>query len=130
MRGAQSDEVYRTVLRTPASLVMGLGRRVYLGAPVATPLEPRHRLGTTKYNPARTWTAENSLGIGGAYMSSYGNGGPWRLPVCRPHSAMWNRNREVEAFANALACCVSSIRSRFYSGEPDELQVIRKEFFP
>ncbi|HCW91615.1 MAG TPA: urea amidolyase, partial [Marinobacter sp.] len=40
-------------------LVMGLGD-VYLGAPVATPLDPRHRLVTTKYNPARTWTAENS----------------------------------------------------------------------
>ena len=34
-------------------LVLGLGD-VYLGAPVATPLDPRHRLVTTKYNPART----------------------------------------------------------------------------
>ena len=25
------------------------------GAPVATPIDPRHRLVTTKYNPARTW---------------------------------------------------------------------------
>jgi len=41
-------------------LVMGLGD-VYLGASVATLLHPRHRLVTTKYNPARTWTAENSV---------------------------------------------------------------------
>jgi urea carboxylase len=40
-------------------LVMGLGD-VYLGAPVATPLDPRQRLVTTKYNPARTWTPENA----------------------------------------------------------------------
>ena len=56
-------------------LVMGLGD-VYLGAPVATPLDPRHRLVTTKYNPARTWTAQNSVGIGGAYMCIYGMEGP------------------------------------------------------
>ncbi|GAA4084009.1 urea carboxylase [Nonomuraea soli] len=56
-------------------LVLGLGD-VYLGAPVATPLDPRHRLITTKYNPARTWTAENSVGIGGAYLCVYGMEGP------------------------------------------------------
>ncbi len=54
---------------------MGLGD-VYLGAPVATPLDPRQRLVTTKYNPARTWTPENAVGIGGAYMCVYGMEGP------------------------------------------------------
>ncbi|HDR2488635.1 TPA: urea carboxylase, partial [Enterobacter ludwigii] len=58
---ANIDEVYKTVFDA-RYLVMGLGD-VYLGAPVATPLDPRHRLVTTKYNPARTWTAENSVGI-------------------------------------------------------------------
>ncbi len=56
-------------------LVLGLGD-VYLGAPVATPLDPRHRLVTTKYNPARTWTPENAVGIGGAYLCIYGMEGP------------------------------------------------------
>ncbi|MET8037318.1 5-oxoprolinase/urea amidolyase family protein, partial [Streptomyces sp. NPDC005345] len=64
------DDVYRTVFDAEY-LVLGLGD-VYLGAPVATPLDPRHRLVTTKYNPARTWTAENSVGIGGAYLCVYG----------------------------------------------------------
>ncbi|MFZ0789111.1 MAG: urea carboxylase, partial [Chromatiaceae bacterium] len=45
------DEVRRIVFEA-SYLVMGLGD-VYLGAPVATPLDPRHRLVTTKYNPAR-----------------------------------------------------------------------------
>src|SRR3546814_10315520 len=54
---------------------MGLGD-VYLGAPVATPIDPRHRLVTTKYNPARTWTPENAVGIGGAYLCVYGMEGP------------------------------------------------------
>ena len=67
-------------------LVLGLGD-VYLGAPVATPLDPRHRLVTTKYNPARTWTPENAVGIGGAYLCVYGMEGPGRLSVRRPHGA-------------------------------------------
>ncbi|GLY15075.1 urea carboxylase [Kineosporia sp. NBRC 101677] len=69
-----TDDVYRTVFDADY-LVLGLGD-VYLGAPVATPLDPRHRLVTTKYNPARTWTAENSVGIGGAYLCIYGMEGP------------------------------------------------------
>ncbi|HEY5836479.1 urea carboxylase [Streptomyces sp.] len=68
------EDVHRTVFDAEY-LVLGLGD-VYLGAPVATPLDPRHRLVTTKYNPARTWTAENSVGIGGAYLCVYGMEGP------------------------------------------------------
>jgi urea carboxylase len=56
-------------------LVIGLGD-VYLGAPVAVPLDPRHRLVTTKYDPARTWTPENAVGIGGVYLCVYGMEGP------------------------------------------------------
>ena len=68
------DDVLRTVFDA-SYLVLGLGD-VYLGAPVATPLDPRHRLVTTKYNPARTWTPENAVGIGGAYLCIYGMEGP------------------------------------------------------
>ena len=49
---------------------------VYLGAPVAVPLDPRHRLVTTKYDPARTWTPANAVGIGGIYLCVYGMEGP------------------------------------------------------
>jgi urea carboxylase len=56
-------------------LVVGLGD-VYLGAPVAVPIDPRHRLVTTKYNPARTWTPQNAVGIGGIYLCVYGMEGP------------------------------------------------------
>jgi urea carboxylase len=56
-------------------LVVGLGD-VYLGAPVAVPIDPRHRLVTTKYNPARMWTPQNAVGIGGIYLCVYGMEGP------------------------------------------------------
>lgn len=43
-------------------LILGLGD-VYLTAPCAVPIDPRHRLLSSKYNPARTFTAEERLGL-------------------------------------------------------------------
>lgn len=83
------DDVYRTVFDAEY-LVLGLGD-VYLGAPVATPLDPRHRLVTTKYNPARTWTAENSVGIGGAYLCIYGMEGPGGYQFVGRTTQVWSR---------------------------------------
>ncbi|WP_225850152.1 urea carboxylase [Streptomyces sp. HPF1205] len=82
-------DVYRTVFDAEY-LVLGLGD-VYLGAPVATPLDPRHRLVTTKYNPARTWTAENSVGIGGAYLCVYGMEGPGGYQFVGRTVQVWSR---------------------------------------
>lgn len=83
INGLASKQAVKDVVYSANYLVMGLGD-VYLGAPVATPLDPRQRLVTTKYNPARTWTPENAVGIGGAYMCvRYGRAG-W-LPVCWSH---------------------------------------------
>ncbi|MYS19546.1 urea carboxylase [Streptomyces sp. DvalAA-14] len=85
------DDVYRTVFDAEY-LVLGLGD-VYLGAPVATPLDPRHRLVTTKYNPARTWTAENSVGIGGAYLCVYGMEGPGGYQFVGRTVQVWSSHR-------------------------------------
>jgi urea carboxylase len=71
---AERDDVFATVARA-AYLVVGLGD-VYLGAPVAVPLDPADRLVTTKYDPPRTWTPENAVGIGGVYLCVYGMEGP------------------------------------------------------
>ncbi len=75
INGLDSIEDVRRIVFDASYLVLGLGD-VYLGAPVATPVDPRHRLVTTKYNPARTWTPENAVGIGGAYLCIYGMEGP------------------------------------------------------
>jgi len=120
------DEVYRTVFEA-SYLVMGLGD-VYLGAPVATPLDPRHRLVTTKYNPARTWTAENSVGIGGAYMCVYGMEGPGGYQFVGRTLQMWNRYREVEAFDGKPWLLRFFDQIRFYPVSAEELLQIRKDF--
>ena len=120
------DEVYRTVFDA-SYLVMGLGD-VYLGAPVATPLDPRHRLVTTKYNPARTWTAENSVGIGGAYMCVYGMEGPGGYQFVGRTLQMWNRYREVTAFDGKPWLLRFFDQIRFYPVSASELLRIRRDF--
>ncbi|WP_417792387.1 urea carboxylase [Stutzerimonas xanthomarina] len=120
------DEVYRTVFEA-SYLVMGLGD-VYLGAPVATPLDPRHRLVTTKYNPARTWTAENSVGIGGAYMCVYGMEGPGGYQFVGRTLQMWNRYRAVEAFGGQPWLLRFFDQIRFYPVSASELLKIRRDF--
>ncbi len=118
------EQVKNTVLDA-SYLVMGLGD-VYLGAPVATPIDPRHRLVTTKYNPARTWTAENSVGIGGAYLCVYGMEGPGGYQFIGRTSQMWNRYRSTEDFSQPwLLRCFDQLR--FYLVSPEELARIRQE---
>lgn len=75
INGLGGIEAVRQIIFDASYLVLGLSD-VYLGAPVATPIDPHHHLVTTKYNPARTWTPENAVGIGGAYMCVYGMEGP------------------------------------------------------
>jgi urea carboxylase len=87
----------RRIVFDASYLVLGLGD-VYLGAPVATPLDPRHRLVTTKYNPARTWTPENAVGIGGAYLCIYGMEGPGGYQLFGRTIQTWNRWRASQCF--------------------------------
>ncbi|SFR64918.1 urea carboxylase [Marinobacter daqiaonensis] len=121
------DEVKKTVFDA-SYLVMGLGD-VYLGAPVATPLDPRHRLVTTKYNPARTWTAENSVGIGGAYLCIYGMEGPGGYQFVGRTLQMWNRYRTTEFFEPGKPWLLRFFdQVRFYEVSAEELKQIRRDF--
>ncbi|MCU1453979.1 MAG: urea carboxylase, partial [Acidimicrobiales bacterium] len=91
VNGLRTVEDVRSTVFDASYLVLGLGD-VYLGAPVATPLDPRHRLVTTKYNPARTWTPENAVGIGGAYLCIYGMEGPGGYQFVGRTVQVWNRD--------------------------------------
>jgi urea carboxylase len=90
INGLESVEQVQRIVFDASYLVLGLGD-VYLGAPVAAPLDPRHRLVTTKYNPARTWTPENAVGIGGAYLCVYGMEGPGGYQFVGRTVQVWNR---------------------------------------
>ncbi|AVA26457.1 MULTISPECIES: urea carboxylase [unclassified Rhizobium] len=98
INGLPDEQAVRDVVFNASYLVLGLGD-VYLGAPVATPVDPRHRLVTTKYNPARTWTPENAVGIGGAYMCIYGMEGPGGYQLFGRTIQVWNSWRQTAVFA-------------------------------
>ena len=106
--------------------MLGLGD-VYLGAPVATPLDPRHRLVTTKYNPARTWTAENSVGIGGAYLCIYGMEGPGGYQFVGRTVQIWNRFRRGGLFQENPWALRFFDRIEWYPVGADELLELRAE---
>ncbi|MGC4961783.1 5-oxoprolinase/urea amidolyase family protein [Gordonia sp. DT101] len=96
MNGLESVDDVHEIVFDASYLVLGLGD-VYLGAPVAVPLDPRHRLVTTKYNPARTWTPENAVGIGGAYMCIYGMEGPGGYQFVGRTTQVWNHRYPAPA---------------------------------
>ncbi len=109
-------------------MVLGLGD-VYLGAPVATPLDPRHRLVTTKYNPARTWTPENAVGIGGAYLCVYGMEGPGGYQFVGRTVQMWNRWKSGGPFEPGKPWLLRFFdQIRFYPVAADALLALRQDF--
>ncbi|MCW2318219.1 urea carboxylase [Rhodoblastus acidophilus] len=109
-------------------LVLGLGD-VYLGAPVATPVDPRHRLVTTKYNPARTWTPENAVGIGGAYMCVYGMEGPGGYQLFGRTIQMWNSWRTTPEFKPGAPWLLRFFdQIKFFPVSADELLEARAAF--
>ncbi|WP_110650878.1 urea carboxylase [Salinicola peritrichatus] len=126
INGLDAIEQVRDIVFNARYLVMGLGD-VYLGAPVATPLDPTQRLVTTKYNPARTWTAENSVGIGGAYLCVYGMEGPGGYQFVGRTLQMWNRYRQTEYFDNPWLLRFFD-QLRFFEVSHDELMRIRRDF--
>ena len=108
--------------------MLGLGD-VYLGAPVATPIDPRHRLVTTKYNPARTWTPENAVGIGGAYMCIYGMEGPGGYQLFGRTIQVWNTWRQTPAFAEDKPWLLNFFdQIRFFPVSHEELTEARAAF--
>ena len=128
INGLDHIDQVKQIVFDASYLVMGLGD-VYLGAPVATPLDPRHRLVTTKYNPARTWTAENAVGIGGAYLCVYGMEGPGGYQLVGRTVQMWNRYHSTQDFKDHQPWLLRYFdQIRFYPVSEAELLQLRKDF--
>ncbi|WP_174297053.1 urea carboxylase, partial [Sphingomonas bacterium] len=124
---ATADDVHRIVFDA-RYLVYGLGD-VYLGAPVATPIDPRHRLVTTKYNPARTWTPPNVVGIGGAYMCIYGMEGPGGYQLFGRTIQVWKTHLPTGAFTGGKPWLLRFFdQIRFFPVTHDELIEWRRDF--
>jgi urea carboxylase len=93
VNGLSGEDAVREIVLDASYLVVGLGD-VYLGAPVAVPIDPCHRLVTTKYNPARTWTPSNAVGIGGVFLCVYGIEGPGGYQLVGRTVPIWHSAEE------------------------------------
>ena len=128
INGLHSIDEVKEIVFNASYLTLGLGD-VYLGAPVATPVDPRHRLVTTKYNPARTWTPENAVGIGGAYLCVYGMEGPGGYQFVGRTVQMWNRWRQTTDFVEGKPWLLRFFdQIRFYPVSAQELLQMREDF--
>ena len=128
INGLDSIDDVKKIVFDADYLVLGLGD-VYLGAPVATPVDPRHRMVTTKYNPARPWTPENAVGIGGAYLCVYGMEGPGGYQFVGRTVQMWNPLRETDVFKKGKPWLLNFFdRLKFYPCSADEILQYRDDF--
>ncbi|THF65642.1 urea carboxylase [Pseudothauera nasutitermitis] len=127
INGLPSREDVRQTVFDASYMVMGLGD-VYLGAPCAVPLDPRHRLLTSKYNPARTFTAEGTVGIGGVYMCIYGMDSPGGYQLVGRTVPIWNRFLQNRQFGRAPWLLRFFDRVHFYPVSETELDQFRADF--
>ena len=128
INGLESIEDVKRIVFDASYLVLGLGD-VYLGAPVATPVDPRQRLVTTKYNPARTWTPENAVGIGGAYLCVYGMEGPGGYQFVGRTCQMWNTYHTTTEFQPGSPWLLRFFdQIRFFPVSGEELLKFRDDF--
>jgi urea carboxylase len=128
INGLPDIDAVKTIVFDASYVVLGLGD-VYLGAPVATPYDPRHRLVTTKYNPARPWTPQNAVGIGGAYMCIYGMEGPGGYQLFGRTIQVWDTYRQKPPFAPGRPWLLRHFdRIRFFEVSPEELEDARARF--
>jgi urea carboxylase len=120
MNDLPDEAAVRAIVVAARYLVLGLGD-VYMGAPIAVPLDPRHRLVTTKYTPARTWTPANAVGIGGAFLCVYGIEGPGGYQLVGRTVPIWYP-------ADGSPCLLGHFdQLRFELVGEDELEALRGE---
>ncbi|MCB9496766.1 MAG: urea carboxylase [Fibrobacteria bacterium] len=120
------EEVAQTIFAT-SYMVLGLGD-VYLGAPCAVPVDPRHRLLSSKYNPARTFTAEGTVGIGGMYMCIYGMDSPGGYQLVGRTLPIWNKFLRNRSFDEEPWLLKFFDQVRFHPVSEEELEIQRDLF--
>ncbi|MFO7704290.1 MAG: urea carboxylase [Halopseudomonas sp.] len=128
INGLESIDQVRDLLFSASYMVLGLGD-VYLGAPCAVPVDPRHRLLTSKYNPARTYTAEGTVGIGGVYMCIYGMDSPGGYQLVGRTLPIWNTFLKSPVFVNREPWLLKFFdQVRYYPVSEAELTEQREAF--
>ena len=124
--GLPGVEAVRDIVFKASYMCLGLGD-VYLGAPCAVPVDPRHRLSVPKYNPARTFTPEGAVGIGGAFMCIYPMESPGGYQLIGRTLPIWNQKADLPNFRNPWLLDMFD-QVQFYQVSEDELETMRGDF--
>ena len=136
INGLSSVEDVKNIMEQASYLVLGLGD-VYLGAPCAVALDPRHRIVTSKYNPARTYTPEGSVGLGGAYLCIYGMQSPGGYQLVGRTLPIWDKFENIPFHNKGLGSGLNDPKPwllrffdqvRFFMVTPDEIEMMRSQF--
>lgn len=127
INGLQSREQVKEIIFDAHYLILGLGD-VYLTAPCAVPIDPRHRLLSSKYNPARTFTAEGTVGIGGMYMCIYGMDSPGGYQLIGRTVPIWNKFKKNKQFGDQQWFLRFFDQIKYYPVAEAELDQFRADF--
>ncbi len=126
VNGLASVEEVRDIVFKASYMCLGLGD-VYLGAPCAVPIDPRHRLTVPKYNPARTFTPEGAVGIGGTYMCIYPMESPGGYQLIGRTLPIWNRDANLPNFKNPWLLDMFD-QVQYFQVSETELEKMRADF--
>jgi urea carboxylase len=127
INGLTSKQAVKDVVYSANYLVMGLGD-VYLGAPVATPLDPRQRLVT----PNITLHEHGHLKMRSvlvAHICVYGMEGPGGYQFVGRTTQMWSRYRKNVDFEDGKPWLLRFFdQVKFYEVSEAELLHMREDF--
>ena len=127
INGLDNREQVKEIIFDANYLILGLGD-VYLTAPCAVPIDPRHRLLSSKYNPARTFTAEGTVGIGGMYMCIYGMDSPGGYQLIGRTLPIWNKFKKNKQFGDQQWFLRFFDQIKYYEVTEAELDQFRSDF--
>lgn len=120
LNGLESPDQVESNLYDGAFLVLGLGD-VYQGSPCAVPLDPRHRLFGTKYNPSRSFTPRGAVGIAGQYLCIYATDSPGGYQLVGRTVPIWDEFHKSELGERAPWTFSLLDQIRFYPVSEEEL---------
>ena len=127
INGLNTRQQVKDIIFDANYLILGLGD-VYLTAPCAVPIDPRHRLLSSKYNPARTFTAEGTVGIGGMYMCIYGMDSPGGYQLIGRTVPIWNKFKKNKQFGDQQWFLRFFDQIKYYEVTEAELDQFRADF--
>lgn len=92
------------------------------------PLDPRCVLTAPKYNPPRTWTPKQAIGVGGGLCAIYPDQTPGGYQIfARTPAPIWEPTQTLPAFKESLALFRPGDRVRFVPVDREEYDYVEQK---